>query len=635
MNNRIAAVLIVGMMLSVSCACAYFVQEREEPDGIAPVVLIPMVYTLAGSGLGFVIGMGAGYFLWYDSDNGSTQEYLRLMAVNGTTDMVKTASSFAANSDANLAQLWGLTKEHWIRQTELESYNQWNPEVSFDSSSILEGSRQLENDALLTANAVAQFNSFTDEISDRLTETATKEAYSGKVLSGFSVDMFSFSTNGGDWDVKLTTITKVKPGDRIYIDAVNDDFMVLEDDCYNPGFVYSLGNALRIESSNGDMYELPEGKTDLLSMTSVHGNGFQSGIYTVRCSGTIAGDSIVSLAEGESVQMHAGLVMRCDGIERYVYLDGGLIYQDDPDNVHGKVCMSFRADRIPEGESNPEPVDATNVLRAYQMLLDRIAWVQSSSVSSAYAVWNIYSEADSKDYTVTTLMNSNVYDSVVLSEQMNEIMTVSAMQQLTSYYKTYGENLKNLRIGLYSDDMKAPFVRGSVIDRYGNTVYGDVIYTPFFQSGNVTMSVSTDYEVDQNVVVAVWANGQDLRQWYENGMDTDGYTTMFAGEGYILTASQIAVCDQDGMTNSPTLEFKVTKVDFIEPEKVSPIGLPDISETSGWLQIVCILMGSVSLVYGIVRRRLGFVAIGIAALAVGLFFVDDIADCLGRIGGPI
>lgn len=82
---------------------------------------------------------------------------------------------------------------------------------------------------------------------------------------------------------------------------------------------------------------------------------------------------------------------------------------------------------IPSGEDAPEAVDLTPILKAYQKLLDRIYWTSVSANNSASAVWSIYDRADRKDYGVTTLMASNVYDSAVLSEGMNEILTLSAM----------------------------------------------------------------------------------------------------------------------------------------------------------------------------------------------------------------
>ena len=173
------------------------------------------------------------------------------------------------------------------------------------------------------------------------------------------------------------------------------------------------------------------------------------------------------------------------------------------------------------------------MLKAYQTLLDKLYWTSVSANNSASAVWSIYDRADAKDYGVTTLMASNVYDSVVLSEGMNEILTLSAMQQLATYYDA-NDDIKDLQIGLYGEGMDAPFVRGSILDEYGNTVYGDVIFTPFFQSESVTLERGIDYTVDQNCLVAIWTDGRELSSWYSDAMRTDGYETLFVEGGLHL-----------------------------------------------------------------------------------------------------
>ncbi|MDC7950995.1 hypothetical protein PAA26_02805 [Methanomassiliicoccaceae archaeon COG_1] len=201
---------------------------------------------------------------------------------------------------------------------------------------------------------------------------------------------------------------------------------------------------------------------------------------------------------------------------------------------------------IPSGEQAPGKVDLTPMLRAYQTLLDRLYWTSVSANNAAGAVWNIYDRADAKDYGVSTLMSSNVYDSVVLSEGMNEILTLSAMQQLATYYDANGDDLKDLQIGLYGEGMDAPFVRGSILDEFGNTVYSDVIFTPFFQSDSVVLERCIDYTVDQNCLVAVWTDGRELSSWYADAMRSEGYETAFIEKGYTFQITQLGKCDSTG-----------------------------------------------------------------------------------------
>ena len=282
---------------------------------------------------------------------------------------------------------------------------------------------------------------------------------------------------------------------------------------------------------------------------------------------------------------------------------------------------------IPSGEDAPEAVDLTPILKAYQKLLDRIYWTSVSANNSASAVWNIYDRADQKDYGVTTLMASNVYDSVVLSEGMNEILTLSAMQQLATYYDANGDDLDDLRIGLYGNGMDTPFVRGSIIDEFGNKVYDDVIFTPFFQSDSVTLERGMDHSVKQNTLVAVWTDGRDLTTWYADAMQTDGYETLFIEEGYILQISQLGICDDAGMHTEPKVEFKVTKVDYVSPGLAKLHKDHDADEgTKNWVKGICIAIGAVLALYGLLTRRYVLVIGGAALIVFGLFFSDYVVN---------
>lgn len=267
---------------------------------------------------------------------------------------------------------------------------------------------------------------------------------------------------------------------------------------------------------------------------------------------------------------------------------------------------------IPSGEDAPEAVDLTPILKAYQNLLDRIYWTSVSANNSASAVWNIYDRADQKDYGVTTLMASNVYDSAVLSEGMNEILTLSAMQQLATYYDANGDDLDDLRIGLYGNGMDAPFVRESIIDEFGNKVYDDVIFTPFFQSDSVTLERGMDHSVKQNTLVAVW---------------TDGYETLFIEEGYTLRISQLGICDDAGMHTEPKVEFKVTKVDYVSPGLAKLHKDHDADEgTKNRVKGICIVIGAVLALYGLFTRRYVLVIGGAALIVFGLFFSDYVVN---------
>ena len=122
MNGKAFAIAAVLTILCASCAGFACTEKQEEEDGFPPLVIALMIAGSAGAG-----GV-AGWFLndYFDSPETDVQPHLRLAAANNVTDVMSVASVFTANANTNYAQLWSMTKEHWIRQAELEAYTEWS-----------------------------------------------------------------------------------------------------------------------------------------------------------------------------------------------------------------------------------------------------------------------------------------------------------------------------------------------------------------------------------------------------------------------------------------------------------------------------------------------------------------------------
>ena len=622
LNNRSFAILAVAIIIGASCTGFVIVDTDEESDGFPPIVVAVIVASAAG-------GVG-GWFLhdYLDSDDADTGQYMRLAAANNMTDVMSVASTFTANANLNYSQLWSMTKEHWIRQAELEAFSEWRSGIGYDSDSILLGSRLYENNAVMTANAVAQIDSFFDEISNKVSAWSETSAYSGRMDVGFIFDGMENMSHDCDVDADLLSIATGTG--RIYIGSVSDGYIVTSDG-YDPGYLYNFGSRTTITSDSGHSFVLDNGKNLISDMKSEDGSSFVPGIYNIS-EATIGGDTLSSVVGGQSIRLEAGLAFSVDGKLRYAVWDGDSVKIDA--GSYGTVSFAVVPKDIPVGENAPEKVDMTSILTAYQSLLDKLYWTSVSANSSADAVWSLYDRMDSKNIGVTTLMASNVYDSVVLSKSMNEILTISAMQQLASFYDKNGDDLNGLTIGLYGEGMDSPFVRGSIIDGFGNVIYDDVIFTPFFQSDDVVLERGIDHSVTQNTTVAVWTDGKELISWFDSGMESDTYETVFIEEGYTIVIHQLAACDSAGMHNVPSIELKVTKVNYITPGKADLTDDPDKDGIRNILKTIFIVIGAVSFLVGLVRRSPFLIIVGMVSIGFAVFVADYIWIWVSRMVTP-
>lgn len=622
LNNRLFAILAVAIIIGASYAGFVIVDTDEESDGFPPIVVAVIVASAAG-------GVG-GWFLhdYLDSDDADTGQYMRLAAANNMTDVMSVASTFTANANLNYSQLWSMTKEHWIRQAELEAFSEWRSGIGYDSDSILLDSRLYENNAVMTANAVAQIDSFFDEISNKVSAWSGTSAYGGRMDVGFIFDGMENMSHDCDVDTDLLSIATGTG--RIYIGSVSDGYIVTSDG-YDPGYIYNFGSRTTITSDSGHSFVLDKGKNLISDMKSEDGSSFVPGIYNIS-EATIGGDTLSSVVGGQSIRLEAGLAFSVDGKLRYAVWDGDSVNIDA--GSYGTVSFAVVPKDIPVGENAPEKVDMTSILTAYQSLLDKLYWTSVSANSSADAVWSLYDRMDSKNIGVTTLMASNVYDSVVLSKSMNEILTISAMQQLASFYDKNGDDLNGLTIGLYGEGMDSPFVRGSIIDGFGNVIYDDVIFTPFFQSDDVVLERGIDHSVTQNTTVAVWTDGKELISWFDSGMESDTYETVFIEEGYTIVIHQLAACDSAGMHNVPSIELKVTKVNYITPGKADLTDDPDKDGIRNILKTIFIVIGAVSFLVGLVRRSPFLIIVGIVSIGFAVFVADYVWIWVSRMVTP-
>lgn len=621
-RNRLFTILVATIIIGASCTGFVITDTDEGPDGFPPIVVAVIVASAAG-------GVG-GWLLhdYLDSDDSDTGQYMRLATANNMVDVMSVASTFTANSNLNYCQLWGMTKEHWIRQAELEAFAEWRSGTAYDSDSVLIGSRLYENNVVMTANAVAQIDSFFDEISEKVSAWKGTSAYDGKMDVGFVFDGIEFMSHDNDIDADLVSIATGTG--RVYIGTVSNGYVVTSDG-YSSGYIYNFGPRTTISSMDGHSYVLESGKNLISGLRSEDGSTFVPGIYSIS-EAVIGGDTISSIVGDQSIRLEAGLAFSVDGDPGYAVWDGDSVNAGT--GSYGTISFKVVPKDIPAGEAVPEKVDITSVLMAYQSLLDKLYWTSVSANSSADAIWSLYDRMDSKDIGVTTLMASNVYDSVVLSKSMNEILTISAMQQLASFYDKNGDDLAGLTIGLYGEGMDAPFVRGSIIDRFGNIIYDDVVFTPFFQSDDVVLERGVDYTVTQKTTVAVWSDGKELVSWFDSGMVSDGYEVIFIEEGYTFAIHQLAVCDDEGMHNVPSIELKVTKVDYISPGKTDLTDDPDRDGINNILKTIFVLIGAVSILVGLIRRSPMLVVAGVVSIGFAVFVADYVWVWVSRMVMP-
>lgn len=627
-NRRVFAVLAVTIMLTAAAGCSVMTEETEESDAFAISVTAAFIIGAAIFGGGFLTGYG--FNDWWNQPNEDTQAYTRLAVVQDLNNLISVADSFAVNAMNNYAQIWGMTKEHWVRQAELEAYALWSSTASYSSQSIFTDSYIYENAATMNANAVTQLNYFYNALSAHFASLKDKEAYEDKVDMAFNMSSLTISSDGTfNWNAQLASVVSATSSARtVFIGDIEETYINSEtstsakEASYEPGFIYNPGSATTIRSGTITV-SVPSGVSYVKDLTN-----FKPGVYTLSSGTTLASDVFVqSVGDSAYMPVKAGLIMEAGGTTALGIWNGsGLSYNG---TTYKTVKIDTIAKDTPADESTniPEAIDITDQLSSYQSLLDKIYWVNVSANNAAAGIWALYNEMNSKNYTVTTLMYSYNYKWGTFSEGMNEAATLSALSQLGTWYQENGGDVSDLNINLYSTSTNTFFMRGTIYDEYGEVQYNDVIFTPLFQSNDTRPSVGDTVQIDQNTVVQIWGTGQELTTWYNANKGavklSDNQSVMLNGGSFKVT--QILKADSSGGKSVSSIELPINKVRYVDAENIDINPSPDPEKgNTNWLKIIAIAAGAILSIYGLVSRRFELVIFGVLLLAFGLLLADTV-----------
>lgn len=662
--------MAVALVVLTSCSCAFcIVEEDEEPDG-NPVAAAYQIYhisvniqkvykiyntyekiqkTYSKSALiaGILLGMPVGAELEkmaLEHELEELREQIRelqqtahLNEAKNTTNMMRLAGAFTENSLNNYENIWKMTEEHWIRQAEMSAFSLWQSGVPYDPEFVMLLSMIYFNNAMMGANSTAQFNTFMGELSSHVDLWRNTEGYEN-MTAYYSIDG-ERRASIDHFDGRLLSVADTRNSEGYiyiqtelfdtgdYIDGVSDTLSI------KPGTMYLFGDCpVTLTDREGHAFVINSKVTDLTAI-----EGLNSGIYKVSEGSVIASDSF---AEAVGVIGHlplnAGLVMEVgDTMALAVYLptisgDGfiSVIEDGQPNKAVSNIYLGAQSSDIPEGKSNPDPMELRTVLESYSHLLAKIREVAESAESSSKALWKIYDAAGESNAWITTLSVLNNYEDVAMSDTMKSAMAVSAMQQIADYYDSHNGDLTGMKLSLLGEGAeKVPFIRGTIYDNMGNIVASDVIFTPLLQTQDTTINRLDTVKIDSYATAMVWAQGQSILTWGSTG-DFEDYTAIPLKKGYSFTVNEIAMKDTDDSdlraVNSVDLDVK--QLDYVPgvgfewdgPEPIPPV----TQKKTNWLEPICIIAGIILAVYGIVTRRLEIVILGVGILLFGVLVSD-------------
>ena len=592
-NRKILAVAAAAILIAAFAGTSVMVAEDDnEVEAMDPVTLAVVALAVTFT-IGAAAGAAGGYILWH-GEGGNNDDEIRGLEAQAVAESIINCVGLYGQSIQTLEQVWTLTNEHHIRQAELAASELWQEGREMLPYEILTMSGVYANSAYMLDNSAAQISALYDLVAESLDDWNQTDTYRDKMeleLNWGSGSMRTKTSFGLDFG---TATVDVKSGaDRVYLTTESTVW---------------ASEAATITDPEGNSFDLFEGFNDLSGF-----DGFEDDMYTLQSGVTYCGDMMAVLDQG-AAPLYSGAVMQCgDETKVAIYSDGHII-------VDGRQSDSLSLTIHPEGAGS-KTADITDIMGQFSSLMDTVYMTMANASSAAASVWGIYDKAGQASAYLSTLMVPNIYDGMEITQSQQELITILAMEQLASYWNDNGDQIKTDDY-MMSDSMSL-FVRGDIIDSTGETLYEDVILTPFFYQ-DTSISTGT-FSVQRQAILAIWGTGENLSSW-DGLSDSDKAALMVAEPGYSVVVYEMK--NQGQMTDHADLT--VNKISIIDPYKLSH-GVhqtdPD-NDLDKIIMLALVLLGILVLMSGWRSGNYVVMGIGVLMIAAGLLLSSTIEGLL-------
>lgn len=613
MNNRkMVSIVTVAMLLSVSMAAGIAVEESEDSDGFIITATAGLILVSTGAAaviIGAVAGVSftAGYLVGTAlAEGGSTpDDEVRGYEAETISQLISDGVGFTETQMESHSQIWKLTNEHWIRQSELAASELWMHGGDYVPSDVLSVSGTYLNSSYMMVNAAVQINEQYDSLSRRADAWNSSTLYDDKMSLAFNYGTESLSTSYG-WGCTILTVAESIEGyDEAYISG---------------GEIWAFGSDDAVIMSSDDIsYHIRGGHEDL----DTYGD-FKPGVYRLQTGVKYAG-SILPVYSFEASDVNAGMVLKAGDVVKLAQYENGKVIVDG--YRYDDISLSI----IPEGAST-RTVDLTLTLSSYDELLRTVFDTMGDANSSAKAVWNIYETAGNASAYLTTLSVPENYANVNMSQAQKEIVTILALEQLSEYYQNNSGALKTQDY-VMSDDSMTFFARGDITDGNGSVLYTNAVYTPFYYFDDQTLRNGTNVQT-QRCIVAIWDFDVDSLSSWDRTSSTASAKLLELAAGSELNVYEMM---HDGKIVD-SIDLKMNGISIIDPNRMSDTPLDPPAE-DGVLRLIIMailcIIGLLCAVSGYQSGSIFRIGIGLILIVTGIFAAGYIADLIDRFAGRL
>lgn len=586
-NRKIGAVLIVALLISCAVGAIYTDADSDTEESDA-IFWTPLTAILLGVAIGAVGAVSIQYLAGMcEQQQGQMETLTRSNEANAVAQSISAGMAYYNNALENYNQVWTLTDEHWIRQSELAASFSWSADAPYSPYTVLSAAGVYLNSSYMTSNACAQINAHYDSIAERLALWNNTPTYQGKMHVGWA---YGLNEN------LSTTVFGGKLGTTIQVSGQ-----------YNKAFVGDgkifASTAGTMTSPSGAIFNLSAGNNNLTT-----DSGWEPDVYTFS-PGSYLG-TILNVNDPQAISVHAGLLMLINGSYKLA------TYTNDRIIIDGTQYNDLSIRVTPDGGTT-QTRSVKVVLSALESLIGTINLTISHASSASAAVYNIFTRAGNACTYLTTLTVPENYNNIEISTAQRECITILAMEQLAHYYNTSGGKIKTGDYNLSNESLQL-FCRGDVYDNHGKKLHENVVFSPFYYGSDSTLTRGMNINA-QSSIVAIWDTGVNALSSWDKASNINDMSLVAMSPG-----SKIDVYEMyyDGNpTTSITLD--IDNIDIIEPGDIDPTPLPTPTPgKTNWLQIALYILAGCMIIAGFVMGRPLFVLAAVVMILIGALAGD-------------
>lgn len=634
MHKRIVAFAFVAIMMAVPFTAIQLQDEEEDSEAIFPAVAaIPVLEGLAILVAGAFIGWNLEKIVGGDVDSGDDENELRKEEARLLARSLADGTSQYANALNNYQNIWSLTAEHWIRQSELSSSSYWKAGDAYSPYTAMTYSGTYCNSAVMLVNATNQINEQFSTVAEHIGEWNASE-YSkyygdGKMKLEFSIGESSISaTSSDDFSARMGQIVG-KNNDRTVHEGRNAVY-------YVGGPVYASAPAT-MTSANGNVIELEAGwNSDLPNVDTWKGYD----VYRLDPGVTYFGN-FMYVKEADAAPVQGGLMITSGDETLIVTSDGSRLYDGESAylaNATGETTTTagkydlFKLSVVPQNTEDRQSSDITAMIVYYAKLIKQIDSVISKANTAARTVWDIYDDAGSASMYLTTLNVPDTYENVEMTADQKRLLVTLYMDQLSKWWEDNDGEIKKDGYRLTQDSMTL-YCRGTLTMK-GSDAKGDdmeckvvenVAFTPIFYK-TTTLKTGT-HETESQCFALVYGQCSSL-----SGFDAASYencSLVYLGAGSKIGISEMLY----GGESKSEVQLVASQVEYIKAEDMEnfkpaePRGSNDMAEL---IRLIALALGGILIVFGFGRGQPIIGVVGIAVVLIGMVAAGPIADVLDR-----